>query len=193
MRLSELPAVATWQHTGVRTGYEVLFVQTSPAGVRLRGVTTAVEEHAAWSVSYRIDLDDRWRTRRAEVVTATADAERRVAIHRSDDDRWTVNGVPQPALDGCVDVDLESSSVTNTLPVHRLPFARGAPVSVPAAFVWANDLRVQREEQTYTLTGATAEDISFHYESPTFDFRCELTFDAAGLILHYPGLARRHR
>lgn len=33
---------------------------------------------------------------------------------------------PGPRLDGCFDVDLESSSMTNTLPVHRLGLAPGA-------------------------------------------------------------------
>ena len=192
MQLVDLPPVATWQHTGVRTGYEVLFVQRSAAGVRLRGVTTAMEDGAAWSVGYRIDLDDGWRTQRVETVNSTADGERRVSIRRFADDRWSVDGVPRPDLDGCSDIDLESSSVTNTLPVHRLRFDRGRPVSAPAAFVWANDLRVEREEQLYTLTSETTEALGFHYESPTFDFRCELTFDAAGLIISYPGIAVRH-
>ena len=192
MQLLDLPPLAAWQHTGVRTGYEVLFAQRATTGYRLRGVTTALEDGLAWSVGYRIDLDDAWHTERVEVLNSTVDGERRVSIRRHGE-RWSVNGVPQPALDGCADVDLESSSVTNTLPVHRLRFDRGQPVSAPAAFVWANDLRVEREEQLYTLTRTENDEIGFHYDSPTFDFQCELTFDRAGLILTYPGIAVRDR
>lgn len=189
MRLCDLPPVATWRHTGVRCGYEVLFAEKSPSGHRLRGVTTAVEDDQAWSVGYRIDLDTVWRTERVEAVNSTL----RVVIQRDGNDRWTVNGVPQPALDGCADVDFESSGVTNTLPVHRLTFERGVPMSVSAAFVWADDLRVTRLEQLYTFTGTTAAGYGFRYESVTVDFSCELTVDAAGLILDYPGIAVRHR
>jgi hypothetical protein len=81
----------------------------------------------------------------------------------------------------------------NTLPVHRLPFAPGTTLDVPAAFVRADDLTVIRLEQRYTLTSSDEQRHVFHYESATFDFECELTFDATGLVLDYPGIATRDR
>jgi hypothetical protein len=190
MQLKDLPRLASWQHTDVRAGYEVLFSDAGGAGFRLRGATTAVEAGAGWSVAYRVDLDRRWNTKRVEAITTTVTGERRVSLSRANG-RWRVDGRDRPDLDGCIDVDFESSSVTNTIPVHRVRFAPGEPVSVPAAFVRAGDLRVHRMEQRYTLTGATAEDLTFDYESTTFDFACQLRFDVAGLILDYPGIAVR--
>jgi hypothetical protein len=102
-----------------------------------------------------------------------------------------VDGVPRPDLAGCVDVDLESSLVTNTLPLHRLDLARGETTEVPAAFVRAEDLSVERIEQTYRLVEQTAGRYVVAYESATFDFTADLVYDAAGLILSYPGLGRR--
>jgi hypothetical protein len=37
-----------------------------------------------------------------------------------------VDGRAAAHLDGCLDVDLESSALTNTLPVHRLGWPRGS-------------------------------------------------------------------
>ncbi len=107
--------------------------------------------------------------------------------------RWLVDGVPDPRLDGCLDVDLESSAVTNTLPVHRLGLPPGRTHQAPAAFVRAQDLGVQRIEQEYRFRERTPGSLLLDYASATFDFACVLTLDAAGLVLDYPGIAVRER
>ncbi len=103
---------------------------------------------------------------------------------------WLVDGVAAPLLDGCLDVDLESSACTNTLPVHRLQLSIGASADAPAAYVRALDLRVERLEQSYARIDDGAEQ-RYDYESPAYDFACRLTFDASGLATDYPGIAVR--
>lgn len=183
MRLEPLPTSAAWQHVDARAGFEVLFAEAGG----LAGHTTAVEQGQAWYVGYRIEVDASWRTRRAEVTGQSAAGRRTTVLERDDGDRWTVDGEPVPQLDGCMDVDLESSAVTNTLPIHRLEFPPGEAMACPAAYVRA-DLTVARLEQTYTARG----DLRFGYAAPAFDFTTELRYDASGLIVDYPGIARRH-
>jgi hypothetical protein len=183
VRLDPLPPAAAWQHVDARAGFEVLFVGP---GV-LAGHTTAVEQDQTWYVGYRIEVDASWRTRRAEVSAHSAAGRRSTVLERHDGDRWTVDAAPVPLLDGCVDVDLESSAVTNTLPIHRLDFPPGEAVPAPAAYV-AADLTVTRLEQTYTVLG----ELRFGYTAPAFDFTTELRYDPSGLIVDYPGIARRH-
>jgi len=65
-------------------------------------------------------------------------------------------------------------------------FVEGEPVQCPAAYVRA-DLRSERLEQTYTAR----PDLRFGYAAPTFGFTAEMRFDASGLIVDYPGIARR--
>ncbi len=192
MKLEALPRSAAWTHLGVRTGFEVLFVDELEPGHRLRAQTTAYEGELSWSVNYRVDLDLDWRTRRVTASNSTVEGERAVALACTNE-QWTVDAVPRPDLDGCVDVDFESSSVTNTLPLQRLSFVPGEPTEVPAAFVRALDLRVERLEQRYTLLGMTDDGPEFHYESSTFDFECTLRYDRSGLALDYPGIAVRAR
>ena len=182
MRLAPLPVAAAWQHVDARSGFEVLF----PAPGVLEGHTTAVEDGAIWAVSYRIELDPGWHTIRADVTGRSPSGTRAIRLERTDGDRWTVDGMAVPELDGCADVDLESSAVTNTLPIHRAEFPPGEPVPCPAAYVRA-DLNVQRLEQTYTAHAPGR----FGYVSPAFDFAAELRYDEAGLIVDYPGIARR--
>lgn len=202
MRLAAPPAAASWTHRGAREGFEVAFLtgagRTSSSGAsddgggpRLTGHTTASEADVPWSVGYDVTLDRQWRTLTAQVTTLGRAGRREVVLARGHQGRWTVDGVARPDLDGCVDVDLESSAVTNTLPIHRLDLVAGSALEVPAAFVRAEDLRVERLEQRYTLLDVGPERFRVHYESPTFAFACELVYDAAGLILQYPGIAVR--
>ncbi|GAA1730999.1 putative glycolipid-binding domain-containing protein [Aeromicrobium alkaliterrae] len=182
-----LPDHATWRHVGARDGFEVLFHTGLGTGHRLRGHTTAVEAGCAWSVGYDVATDEAWRTRHVRATARTAAGDLEVVLERRTDG-WLVGGATRPDLDGCIDVDLESSGVTNLLPVRRLGLRIGETVSVPAAFIRADDLRVERLEQTYTRLDDAGR---YAYTSATFDFACELQYDAAGLITSYPGIAER--
>ena len=184
MILSRLPRTAAWTHSH---GFEVSF----PSQRGLRGHTTAIESGTGLSVGYAIEVDEQWRTTTATITNLTVEGWRSTTISQSRDGRWAVDGIERPELDGCSDLDLESSAVTNTLPVHRLTFALDKPVAVSSAYVRADDLRVERLEQTYALTSVSGSGIGFHYEAPRFDYAGELVYDAAGLILEYPGIATR--
>ncbi|SMH38199.1 hypothetical protein SAMN06295885_1463 [Rathayibacter oskolensis] len=173
-------------------GFEVAFFAESSGGHRMTGHTTAVEGSSSWSTGYDVALESTWATRSVRATTLGPGGLARLVLIRRSESSWSVNGDVRADLDGCVDADLESSAVTNTLPIHRLDFTPGEPVDVPAAFVRAEDLRVERLEQTYTLVGETCQGIVFHYESSTFGFECELRYDVTGLIVDYPGIAVRH-
>jgi len=191
MRLTPPPAGASWTHTGARAGFEVAFFSDLSGAYRVAGHTTARESSALWSVGYDVTVDLSWRTLAVRASGLTAAGECALTLTREPAGRWTVNGEMRPELDGCFDVDFESSAVTNTLPLHRLEFIKGVGVDVPAAFVRAHDLRVERLEQRYTLIEAGPEQILFHYESSTFEFSCDLRYDGSGLVVDYPGIAIR--
>jgi uncharacterized protein len=110
-----------------------------------------------------------------------------VALSSDGAGHWTVDGAPAPHLEGLVDVDLEASACTNTLPIHRLDLPDDEVVPAPAAYVRALDLSVVRLEQTYRRHG----DRSFDYTSGGGAFRAVLEYDAAGLVVDYPGIAAR--
>jgi hypothetical protein len=186
------PPAAAWRHRDARDGFEVTFLRPLPGGgLRLEGHTAAVEAGEAWAVGYAVEVDDGWRTRRAEAWGATAAGEHRTRVESDGAGHWVVDGVPAPHLDGCLDLDLESSACTNTLPIHRLGLAVGDGGDSPAAYVRAVDLRLERLDQRYTRAPDAGDSRRYDYLSPAFDFAARLTFDRAGLVLDYPGIATR--
>jgi hypothetical protein len=182
-----LPDTAAWTHHQARTGFEVVYFHLLEGGYRIEGCTTAVEDGQTWIVDYEIRLDEAWRSRRARVTGRSASGARSTTLETDGAGRCQVDGVPTPHLDGCFDVDLESSALTNALPVHRIGLAVGERADAPAAYVRALDLRVERLEQTYMRTA----DLRYDYAAPAFDFACELVYDRSGLVLEYPGIAVR--
>lgn len=190
-RFREPPTYAAWQHRDSRRGFEVVFVSPEPGRYRLDGSTAAVEGDEAWAVRYAIVVDSGWRTITAEVAARSSVGTGETALRTDGRGRWEVNGRHAPELDGCVDVDLESSAVTNAFPVHRLGLAVGERADAPAAYVRAADLSVGRLEQRYLRLPDESGRERYRYLAPEFDFECELVYDESGLVLDYPGIATR--
>jgi hypothetical protein len=185
------PAVAAWQHRDARSGFEVAFFQLLDGGCRIEGSTTAVEDGTAWIVGYEIVLDAAWATRSARISGRSASGSRSAALDADGAGSWLVNGTPAPHLDGCLDVDLESSAVTNALPVHRMGLPAGRRAAAPAAYVRAPHLTVERLEQTYARLPDDGPRQRYDYAAPVFEFACQLAYDESGLLLDYPGIAVR--
>lgn len=90
-----------------------MFFHRLDDGFRIQGCTTAVEDGATWIVDYEIVLDATWTTRSAQVCGRSAAGTRSAVIEAAGAGRWRVDGTHAPHLDGCLDVGLESSAMTN--------------------------------------------------------------------------------
>jgi uncharacterized protein len=185
------PTSAAWSHCDTRSGFEVAYLQPREGGHLLTGATTAVEDGQPWIVDYEIRVDAGWRTRSVRVTARLHDGSRTRSLEADGEGRWSVDDEPAPHLDGCLDVDLESSALTNALPVHRLGLDIGSAAQAPAAYVRVLDLTVARLEQQYARTSDRDGRQRYDYTAPAFDFSCRLVYDDAGIVSEYPGIASR--
>jgi uncharacterized protein len=191
MKFAPVPATAAWQHRDARTGFEVAYFQPLGGGCRIEGSATAIEDGRTWAVEYVIDLDGTGATRSARIRGRSAAGSASTLLEADGAGRWAVDGMPASYLDGCLDVDLESSAMTNALPVRRMSLALGVRAAAPAAYVRAVGLAVERLEQSYLRVLDEAARQRYDYAAPAFDFACRLTYDESGLVLDYPGIAVR--
>ena len=186
-----LPVTAAWQHHQVRSGFEVVYFEPTAGGYHVQGATVAIEDGTSWVVNYEIDLDASWHTRGAHISGRSTAGPRRMLLEADGMGSWRINGKPAPHLGGCLDVDLESSAMTNTLPVHRIDLDVGEKAAAPAAYVRAVGLAVERLEQTYERIADDAGRQRYGYAAPLFEFTCRLVYDHTGLVFDYPGIAVR--
>ena len=159
----------------------------------MQGCTAAVEAGQAWVVSYEVVVDDTWQTRSARVWARSRSREHEVRVQADGLGRWLIDDATAEHLDGCIDIDLESSACTNTLPVHRLALGVGDAGESPAVYLRALDLNVERLDQRYLRVPADDDTTRrrFRYTAPRFDYDDYLVYDAYGLVVHYPGIATR--
>jgi hypothetical protein len=187
--LAPCAAEAVWRHHTAREAVEVVHVDEAPGGGwRLRGHTTGAEDEVAYALAWEVVVGSDWVTRTAHVRSLLPGREAEVLLERSEAGDWTADGAPRPELAGVVDVDLEASAVTNTLPVHREALDRETAGS--AAYVRL-DLTVELLEQWYGPAETVDGGLRVRYRAPRFGADLDLTLDAAGMVLDYPGLATR--
>ncbi|WP_127130106.1 putative glycolipid-binding domain-containing protein [Georgenia sp. SYP-B2076] len=190
--LHDPPRCAAWLHRQARAGFEVAFFRADAEGHVLDGSTSAVEDGEAWNVSYSLTIGPAGATRGARVTSRSVGGPRERVLVADGAGRWWVDGEAAPRLDGCLDVDLESSACTNALTVRRLRLPVGGRAAAPAAYVRAPGLGVDRLEQDYVRV---ADDDLGHqrydYAAPGLAFACRLVCDRSGLVLEYPGIASR--
>jgi hypothetical protein len=191
MDFRDPPKAAAWQHMKARTGFEAVYFETSDDGWRIHGCTTAVEDGRTWIVDYELELDAAWVTRTAHISSRSAAGHRTASFVTDGVGHWQIDGRVSPDLDGCLDIDLESSVMTNALPVRRLGLADGARAEAPAVYVRAADMGVERLDQTYELVRDKSGQQRYEYAAPALDFNCRLTYDGSGLVRDYPGIAIR--
>jgi hypothetical protein len=191
MSFRPLPAWACWQHRDARSGFEVAYFEATPDGLRIAGTTAAIEDAEAWVVTYLIQLDTAWSTRLVRITARTAAGLRETLLESDGAGHWLVDGNVAPHLDGCLDVDLESSAMTNALPVHRMNLRVGEAADVPAAYVRALGLAAERLEQIYLRIADQDTRQLYEYTAPAFGFTSRLRYDDSGLVADYPGIAVR--
>lgn len=191
MSFGPVPKAAAWQHRDARTGFEVVYLEPLSNGYQIEGCTTAIEDGQPWMVSYAIELDANWATQQARITGQSAAGTRHTVLETAGGGRWRVDGNAASHLDGCLDVDLESSAMTNALPVHRMGLQPGAKASVAAAYVRAGGLGVERLEQEYLRIADENSHQRYDYTAAAFQFTARLVYDESGLVLEYPGIAVR--
>lgn len=142
---------------------------------------------------FRVRVDDGWATREVDVRSVSADGERVLRLEADAEQRWTVDGERRPDLDGCLDVDVAATPLTNTFPVRRLDhLAVGEPATSPVAWVDVPRLGVTRVDQTYERLPDVDGVAAWRYSDPQHG-AFVITVDDDGLVLDYEGFARRIR
>jgi hypothetical protein len=191
MSFAPVPATAAWHHRGARSGFQVVYFGARGDGCRIEGWTAAIEDGATWAVEYAIEVDAGWATRSARIRGRSAGGFSSALLEADGAGRWLADGKPARHLDGCLDVDLAASAMTNALPVRRMGLPAGAQQAAPAAYVRAAGLAVERLEQTYVRTADQASCQRYDYAAPAFGFAARLVCDESGLVLDYPAIAVR--
>ena len=167
-------------------GLEHVLTRADASGFRADSQLVMVEDRPV-RVSYLLECDSGWRFTALAMTVTDSGGERTLRLSSTTDGHWQADGVPRPDLAGCIDIDINGTPLTNTLPVRRLTWAPGTSHDLSVAYVSVADLTVRPVSQRYTQL----EPGRYRYESGSF--RADLPVDEAGFVLDYPAYWSRVR
>ena len=159
-------------------------------------------EPAPFRVDYRLEAPD-FVTRELELTSVAEGWRRHLMLRHDGEGSWNaeiaddgeVPGGPWdgslPDLSEALDIDIQNSPLTNTMPILRHRFQRDGSGDFLMAFITTPTLRVEASPQRYEHVRTTADGSVVRYISRDGDFTAELELDSDGLLSFYPRLARR--
>jgi len=191
------------------------FAELELGGGELRAAGVAVSgDPVPYRLEYELDCRDGFVTRRLSVRAWGAGWGRHLELTQDPASGWAIDagsdgdpGVPgappaggdSSALAEALDCDLGECPVTNTMPVLRRGLLRGGgPAEFLMAFVRVPWLAVAPALQRYAhLRSGPAFEPGLPWPGPlsviryeSGDFSADVTFDAEGVVVDYPGLGR---
>ncbi|HYK01567.1 MAG TPA: putative glycolipid-binding domain-containing protein [Thermoanaerobaculia bacterium] len=167
-----------------RAGHEAARVTSADGLWHISGCAVFVEGELPVRLDYNVSCDASWTTRSASVAGWIGARTIDVQIEVNDERQWLMNGDPQAAVSGCVDVDLNFSPSTNLLPVRRLNLSIGEEAVVRAAWLRFPSFQLEVLEQVYRRT---AVDL-YEYESAGGSFKAQLRVNQFGFPVEYAGV-----
>ncbi|MCU1284038.1 MAG: hypothetical protein JWO13_388 [Acidobacteriales bacterium] len=156
------------------------------SGWIVNGTILRIHNQSPIEVRYSVICNKHWETKHVEV--SLLDKTLRTVTLEKKNGRWYSNERLQPSLDDCIDVDLEWSPSTNTIPIRRLkPPLGGSSGTVVAAWLRFPDLVLQPLSQEYCRT----TERNYHYSSMENGFTAELAVDQNDVVVDYQGFWQR--
>ena len=165
-------------------GHEACSLYRVDSEWRLEGTAVFLYEGQTCRLSYLITCDALWQTRSAVVSGWCCGEDVNLELSVDANRRWQVNGVAKPAVEGCMDVDLNFSPSTNLLPIRRLNLEVGQQAEVKAAWLRFPTFELEPLSQVYERLG----EFKYRYSSGGGDFVAELTVNQVGFVTVYPQL-----
>jgi uncharacterized protein len=181
--MEEPAAVFFWRRLDY-PGYDSCRFFQSADGSRLSGAAVFLEGRVACHIRYEVLADASFRTRRASLEGYVGSKAVNLRLHTSRGGRWTVNGVDQPAIRGCIDLDLGFTPATNLLPLRRLKLRTGQEAQAAAAYLPFPKTDLVILPQRYKRLSRSEYD----YESPQHGYRATLRVTPLGAVADYPGV-----
>jgi uncharacterized protein len=164
------------------SGHETARVYGDEDGWYLDGSAIFLYEGSPCRLEYFIECDPDWSTRSATVDGWVGEDVIEHEISVNEDGIWYIDDQEIRTVEGCIDIDLNFSPITNLLPLRRLDLQNGDRETVSAAWLRFPSFELERLDQAYSRIDKS----TVKYESRDGEFVRELKVNDAGLVLDYP-------
>ena len=173
-------------------GFEHLKLTKLAHRVTASGLIIGLDGQTPYRVRYEIGCDAKWQVRRLDIEQLDVSTEHGLFFVSDGHGSWaTADGEPLPNLDGCLDVDIQATPFTNTIPIERLQLKNGQSAVLKVLYISVPAMEYKVVEQTYTCVTNTLAGGTYRYHSISAGKEVEVTTDRDGLIVNFPDRFRQ--
>ena len=182
-------------------GMEYCRIKLDEQGFHASGVAMGKHpQFGIYSLDFELETDSNFLTTKLFVESEVEDRRIDLLLCRSSSGIWRASStrshdcgfadLDPELLSKSLDCDLGLSPLTNSMPVlrHQL-LSGGDPVELCMVWVSVPDLKLRLSKLVYSLVKSQNGVHTIRYQSDNFS--ADIDFDSDGLVLSYPGLARR--
>ena len=172
---------------------DVLITHEPTKGTGFSSAIVRLWEGQPLRMQYILSCDAQWHVRELAAASySEVIGERTIRLYADGAGNWRDDkGNPLDALQGCIDVDIMVTPLTNTLPIRRLQLAPGESREICVVYIAAPDLSIRPLWQRYTRLDDVDGGQHYRYESLESGFTADLPVDDDGFVVDYPGIWRR--
>ncbi|HEU5211349.1 MAG TPA: putative glycolipid-binding domain-containing protein [Gaiellaceae bacterium] len=184
-------------------GVEYADIELADDQLRAEGVAIGTRP-VPYRLDYRVETAPGLATSLLRVTSRGERWRRTLDLRRGDAGAWVVSadedgdvdlppaGGDPARLAGALDCDLGLSPVTNLMPILRQRLLSGGdPIELITAWVSVPDLSVRPDGQRYSHVRRCPDHHVVRYEAADGSFSADITLDRDGIVIDYPGIARR--
>ena len=156
-------------------GDEQLTLTFGPDGAEAKSELRFGQEGEGFACNYALATDPAWHVRELKIEVSGG-----AALHLESDGEghWRMNGESEPGLAGCIDIDIQATPFTNTLPIRRLGLREGEAAEIRVVYIPVPSLQPRAVEQRYTCIKAFgAGEGTYRYEGLFRNFTAYLPVD----------------
>jgi uncharacterized protein len=176
-----------WQRIDDILGHSMARVERLEDGWLCYGAEVLASPGETIACNFTVRLDRHWATREADISAVSQEGEKRLSLRANEVGHWWRDGDPIVELQGCVDIDVAATPLTNTFPINRFAsLAVAEHRTTPVAWVNVPSLQVTRVEQTYRRLAPNR----WEYSDQTHG-AFELSIDDHGFVIDYEGFSSR--
>lgn len=172
-----------WQHQDAPGWEHVRVIADHPGWTVFDSILVREHTDQVLRGGYTLVTDKHWRTLELRLMIESSPGSMEgIHLLTEGDGRWTdADENHMPELDGCMDVDIQWSPLTNSLPINRLPLVEGEQHDIRVAYISLPDLAVRPVAQRHERVSKTRVRYSTGHRQNSF----ELTVDDEGLVIAY--------
>jgi hypothetical protein len=172
---------------------EAASIDLGEDGLLAKGVQLGAHP-APYRLDYRLDASEGFVTRELELTATTDSGQRTLRLSHDGSGSWRADAqteVELPDLSRARDIDIGFSPLTNSMPILRHGLHEQGEDDFVMAWVEVPSLNVIAARQRYEHVRGDDEGAAVRFLDRESGFSAELELDREGLLVFYPGLARR--